>query len=106
MNASQVLSNIGVFSLQAAALILVGLLLLRLLKLARPLVFLQMLLVAVVLLPVWQSWTRPVTVVPRVAPGRVVLPSTALQRVDAAAPEFGFFLHILHVLRPIAQHGI
>jgi TonB family protein len=86
MNASLVLENIGVFSLQAAALILVGLLLPRVLKLARPLVFLQMLLVAVVLLPLWQSWTRPVTVVPRVAPGRVVLPSTALQRVDAAAP--------------------
>lgn len=86
MSTSLVLENIGVFSLQAAVLILVGLLLPRLLKLVRPLAFLQTLLVAVVLLPVWQSWRRPVIEVPRVARGRVALPSAALQRVDAAAP--------------------
>ncbi|MFN0105281.1 MAG: TonB family protein [Bryobacteraceae bacterium] len=86
MNASLILENIGMFSLQAGILILAGLALARLLRLARPLAFLQVLLATVLLLPALQSWQRPVIVGSHVAQGRVALPVTALERVDARAP--------------------
>src|SRR5688572_27711466 len=86
MSTSLILENLGVFSLQAGALILAGLLLLRLLRLERPLVFLQVLLMAVLLLPALQNWSRPVIKVSRVAQGRLALPAAALERVDSGVP--------------------
>lgn len=77
------LTNIGLFSLQAGVIILAGMLAVRLLRVARPLVYLQLLLLAVLLLPVVQTWQRPVITVAQVLPGRVVLPVTALERVNA-----------------------
>ncbi len=86
MNTSLILSNIGVYSLQAALLIGVGLTAVWLLRLRRPLGFLQLLLLAVLLLPVLQPWSRPVVRASRVSPQRVTLPVSALTRTDAAAP--------------------
>jgi TonB family protein len=80
------LANVGVFSLQAAVVILVGLLLPRVLRVARPLMFLQGVLGVVILLPLLQNWERPVIVAARVAAGRIVLPASALERVDGRAP--------------------
>ena len=79
MNTSLILSNIGVYSLQAALLIGVGLTAVWLLRLRRPLGFLQLLLLAVLLLPVLQPWSRPV--LPRAGPGRGLEPARPLVRL-------------------------
>ena len=95
MIAPLVLANIAIFSLQAGALIAAGLLLMKLLRLSRPLLFLQVLLVAVLLLPLLQTWARPVIVTSRLAAGRVALPVTALERVDAAMPVDWHFIALV-----------
>jgi len=86
MNPGLVLSNILTYSLQSAALIFAALLLSRLLKLPRPLVFLQLVLATALLLPLLQNWPRPVVKISNATPSRVIVPMTALERVDSAAP--------------------
>lgn len=83
MNLALAVSNIVNYALQAGVLIAAGLLAVRLLRLARPLLFLQLLLGAALLLPFLQSWYRPVFTVTRVAGGRVVMPAAVLERVNA-----------------------
>ncbi len=83
MNLALAVSNIANYALQAGVLIAAGLLAVRLLRLARPLLFLQLLLGAVLLLPFLQSWYRPVFTVTRAAGGRVLMPAAALERVKA-----------------------
>lgn len=86
MNASLVLFNLGVYSLQAAVLIGAVLAVVWALRLARPLVLLQLLLLAVLLLPAVQPWSRPVVRTDQVATQRVLLPLPALTRASAEAP--------------------
>jgi TonB family protein len=86
MNASLLVDNVLAFSLQAGVMILAGLLLLRVLRLARPLAFLQVLLAAVLLLPLLQSPARVAIVAGSVAVGRVAMPAAMLQRIDSDAP--------------------
>ena len=68
------LDNLWAFCVQAAGLILGGLAVARVLRLARPVVFLQTLLAVVLLLPVLQRWQRPVMVIPMAKPAPVAKP--------------------------------
>ena len=79
------LDNLWAFCVQAAGLILGGLVVAWILRLARPVVFLQALLAAVLLLPVLQSWQRPVMVVPVPAPAPVAAPVGQWMRVNEPA---------------------
>ncbi|MBI2686932.1 MAG: M56 family metallopeptidase [Acidobacteria bacterium] len=86
MNASLIVSNLAAYSLQVAVLIIAGLLLMRVLRLVRPLLFLQLLLAAVLVLPLLQTWQRPVILAQRISPGRVAMPVMMLERADVRAP--------------------
>jgi len=98
MNASQLVANLGNYSLQMAIWILAGLLLARLLRLPRPLPFLQTLLAAAILLPLLQSWGYPIYLEPTAVRPMAFIPNAMLERADLPLPAVRWPIVILLTL--------